>query len=1100
MNHPCKAAAALLFAALVGALAPAGLGAQGVTTGAIGGTVTGAGGAPLAGANVTVVHVPSGTRYSGATRADGRFQIPGMRVGGPYTVSVSALGYAQASRSDVTVNLGVLTDVPFALQEAALVLEGLTVTAETQAGVFSPDRTGAATTVSREALENLPTVNRRIEDFARLTPQASPGLSFAGADNRLNNITVDGSYFNNSFGLAGVPGQRTGVAPISLDAVEQVQVNIAPFDVRQGNFVGASVNTVTRSGGNQLRGSLRYDFRNQGMVGGSTRGTEVSTGDFDFRNLGGWLSGPIIQNRLFFFVNYENESRTEPGTTFLANTGGQPVEGNTTRVLASDLDGLSTFLRTNFGYETGPYQGYDHSTPATRFLAKLDYNVNDRNRLSLRYNHLDSEADILLSNSSSLGFGTRRSNLSGLNFRGSNYTIMENIRSLVGEWNAQIGGNMANNLIVGFTSQDESRGSPGELFPFVDILSGSSVYTSFGSEPFTPSNELRYSSFQLQNNFTRFGTRHTQTFGVSLERYESENIFFPGSQSAYVYNSLADFYADANHYLANPNRLVSPVNLRRFQVRWSNIPGQDKPVQPLEVLYGGVYAQNEFRPTATLTLMGGLRIDVPRFGNTAYTNADADALTFRDENGANVRYSTGSLPAAKPLFSPRFGFNWDPTGNRVTQIRGGTGVFTGRPAYVWISNQIGNTGVLTGFERRDGTPAAPLTSRPFHPNPDHYKPQTVTGAPASQYELALTDPNFRFPQVWRTNIAVDQRLPLGLIGTGEFLYGRDVNGVYYINANLAAPNGTFAGPDPRPRWVGTNANRIHTNVDNAVVLKNQNEGTSWNLSGSLERPFGEGIFAKVAYSYGEARNTVDPGSIAFGSWNNNQHAGDPNNPGLGFSANSPGHRVFAALSARRDWFRFGGTSFSLFWEGRTQGNASYVYGGDLNGDGGTSNDLIYIPASMAEMNFVTQTVTVSGQSITFTPQQQAEAFEAFIRQDRYLSANRGRVAERGAVFMPMVYRMDFSIAQQVFTNVSGRRHGLELRADVLNFGNWLNDQWGAGYRFTNTQPLIPQGVDATGQPRFHFRQSGGALIAESFQRTTGPNDLYQIQLGLRYTF
>jgi hypothetical protein len=1110
MNHPCRTAAALLLAALVGALAPAGLASQGVTTGSISGTVTGADGAPLVGANVTAVHVPSGTRYSGATRADGRFQIPGMRVGGPYTVSASRVGYALQERRDVTVNLGVTTDLSFRLQEQAFTLEGVTVAAESQAGVFSPDRTGAATTVSREALENLPTVNRSLADFTRLTPQAQGNAVFAGADNRMNNITIDGSYFNNSFGLAGVPGQRTQVAPISLDAIEQVQVNIAPFDVRHGNFVGAGVNTVTRSGTNEFRGSLRYDFRNQGMVGGKTRGTEVATGDFDFRNLGGWLSGPIIQNRLFFFVNYENEARTEPGTTFLANTGGEPIGGNTTRVLASHLDELSTFLRTNFGYETGPYQGYDHSTPATRFLAKLDYNVNDRNRLSLRYNHLDSEADILLSQSSSLGFGTRRTNLNGLNFRGSNYTIMENIRSLVGEWNAQIGGNMANNLIVGYTFQDESRGSPGELFPMVDILLGSSVYTTFGTEPFTPNNELRYSSFQLQNNFTRFGTRHTQTFGVSLERYESENVFFPGSQSVYVYNSLEDFYTDANDYLANPNRLVSPVNLRRFQVRWSNIPGQDKPVQPLEVLYGGVYAQNEFRPSATLTLMGGLRVDVPRFGNTAYTNAAADALTFRDEDGASVRYSTGSLPAAKPLFSPRFGFNWDPTGNRVTQVRGGTGVFTGRPAYVWISNQIGNTGVLTGFERLDGSPTNPLTSRPFHPNPDHYKPTNVTGEAAERYELALTDPNFRFPQVWRTNIAVDQRLPFGLIGTGEFLYGRDVNGIYYINANLAEPNTQFAGADPRPRWTAASGrcpgvtggfNRIHCNVDNAVVLKNQSVGRSWSLSGALERPFGEGIFAKVAYSYGESRNTIDPGSIAFGSWNNNQHAGDPNNPGLGYSGNSLGHRVFAALSARREWFRFGGTSFSLFWEGRTQGNASYVYGGDFNGDGGTSNDLIYIPASSSEIIFVPQTVTVSGQSITFTAEQQAQAFEAFIQQDRYLRANRGRVAERGAVFMPMVYRMDFSVAQQLFTNVSGRRHGMELRADVLNFGNFLNDQWGAGYRFTTTQPLIPQGVDpATGQPRFHFRQIGGQLTTETFERTSGPSDLYQIQLGLRYTF
>ncbi|MBW3654856.1 MAG: TonB-dependent receptor, partial [Gemmatimonadetes bacterium] len=931
---------------------------------------------------------------------------------------------------------------------------------------------------------------------------------FAGTDNRLNNITVDGSYFNNSFGLAGAPGQRTGVAPISLDAIEQVQVNVAPFDVRQGNFVGAGVNTVTRSGTNELHGALRFDFRDERLVGNRAGPTDFEPGQFDFRQFGGWLAGPIVQNRLFFFVNLERESLSQPGTTFRANTGGETATGSTTRVLESDLTALSSFLATNFNYQTGPFQGYEHETPGTRFLAKLDYNVSEGNRLSLRYNHLDSNTDVLVSNSSSLGFGTRRTNLNGLNFQGSNYTVTENIRSLVGEWNSQFRGNWSNNMILGYTFQDESRGQPGELFPFVDILNGGSVYTSFGTEPFTPNNELRYSSLQFQNNVTRFGTYHTQTFGISAERYESENVFFPGSQSVYVYNSLNDFYTDANHYLANPNRTTSPVTLRRFQVRWSNIPGQDKPVQPLEVLYTGVYAQNEWRPNERFTLTTGIRLDVPVFGNTAYTNEAADQLTFRDENGRDVRYSTGKLPDPNPLFSPRLGFNWDVRGNRSTQVRGGTGVFTGRPAFVWISNQIGNTGVLTGFERLDNT-----TSRPFHPDPNHYKPAAVTGAPASRYELALTDQDFRFPQVWRSNLAVDQRLPLGLVGTVEYLHGRDVNGVYYINANLAPANASFAGPDDRPRWTAASGrcpsvsggfNRLNCNVDNAVVLKNGDQGRSWNLSASVERPFTRGLFAKAAYSYGEARNTVDPGSIAFGSWNGNPHAGDPNNPGLGFSANSPGHRVFAALSARRDFFGIGNTTFSLFWEGANGGNTSYVYGGDLNGDGGTSNDLLYIPRDMSEIKFQQYSQTVgtgaSARTVVFSAAEQARAFEAFIQQDRYLRSHRGQYVERNAVFLPMVYRMDFSVAQQLASRVAGRRHGLELRADVLNFGNFISSNFGTGYSFVTTQPLLPAGTDAEGRPQFRLRNINGELITDSFQRTAGTGDVYRVQLGLRYLF
>jgi len=358
---------------------------------------------------------------------------------------------------------------------------------------------------------------------------------------------------------------------------------------------------------------------------------------------------------------------------------------------------------------------------------------------------------------------------------------------------------MSNSLIMGYTKQDESRGALGDLFPFVDILDGSqTAYTSFGSEPFTPNNELRYNTFQLQDSFTKFGKKHTLTFGGAVEKYHSENVFFPGKQSAYVYNTLADFYTDANDFLANPNRTTSPITLRRFQVRYMNIPGLEKPLQPLDVWYSSAYAQDEFRPLSNLTLTAGVRLDIAAWGDTAYPNANVDALTFRDPSGSPVQFSTGKLPDASPLWSPRIGFNWDVGGKRNTQVRGGTGVFTGKPAYVWISNQIGNTGVLTGFIQAENTRAFPFTT-----DTEKYKPTTVTGAPAASVDLAVTDTDFKFPQTWRTNIGVDQRLPWGLVGTAEFIYNKDVNGLSYYNANLPAAQSTFNGPDNRPRWVGT---------------------------------------------------------------------------------------------------------------------------------------------------------------------------------------------------------------------------------------------------------------------------------------------------------
>ncbi len=1067
---------------------------QGVTTASLTGRVTDSSGETLPGANIVATHIPSGSRYGAVTNLEGRYTIPGMRVGGPYNVTVSFIGFEPQSVENLSLNLGVSANVNMVLREGDEELEEIIVRSDRNA-VFSSDRTGASTAVGTETINKLPTISRSINDFTRLSPQVS-GNSFAGQDGRLNNITVDGSYFNNSFGLGGGsnPGGRTGVSPISLDAIDQISINVAPYDVRQGNFVGAGVNTVTRSGTNEFSGSAYYFWRGENLVGTKAGENDFNPGQFDYGQIGFRLGGPIIKNKLFFFASFEDEKLTEPGTTFRANRGSETAEGNVTRVLASDLDNLSSYLSTNFGYETGPYQDYDHSTEATKFLIKLDYNINDKNKLTLRYNHLDSSTDVLGSNSSSLGFGGRRSSLDALNFQNTNYIIFENIRSAIAELNSRISPTINNSLIVGYTFQDESRGSRGDFFPLVDILQDDATYTSFGFEPFTPSNELRYKTFQIQNNLQIFKGIHTYTAGFSYERYESENVFFPGSQSAYVYNSLDDFYADADAYLQNPNRTTSDVGLRRFQVRWSNIPGLEKPVQPLQVNYAGIYGQDEIALNSDVTLTVGLRIDVPFFAETGFRNREVEALTFRDPSNNPVQFRTDKLPDPNLLWSPRVGFNWDISGDRTLQIRGGSGIFTGRPAYVWISNQVGNNGILTGFERLDPTDTEEVLSRPFNPNPDAYKPTNVTGEPASRYELALTEPTFKFPQVWRTNLAVDYRLPGGIITTAEFIYNSDVNGVAYYNANLSQPDASFSGADGRPRW--TSGNRIHSNIDNAVTLSNQAVGNSWVASLSLEKPFATGLYLKTAYSYGQARNTIDPGSIAFGSWNNNQHRGNPNNPDLGFSSNFMGHRFFAALSYSKDLFKFGTTSVSLFWEGRTIGNGSYVYGGDFNGDGGNSNDLIYIHQNTNELNF--QEFTSSGR--TFTAAEQAQAWEAFINQDKYLSANRGKVAERGAVIMPMIWSADFNFSQTLFTNIGGKRNTLEFRTDILNVGNLLNSAWGVGQTFTTTSPLVPRGIDDTGQPIFRLRNLGSDLITQSFQPTVNVNDVYRIQFGLRYTF
>ncbi len=1096
--------------------------AQGVTTSLISGLVIDAAGNPIAGARVSAIHVPSGTQYAGVTRADGRVTIPGMRVGGPYRVTATMIGYHPQTQENISLTLGLASDVRFTMQELAVQLTEITVQAAPDP-IFSSGHTGAATTLASEALQQLPTINRRVEDFLRLTPQYSGtsfGFSFAGQDNRLNNMTVDGSYFNNSFGLAGQPGDRVnttttpGVAAISLDAIEQVQVNVSPYDVRQGNFVGAGVNIVTRSGTNDYRGTLYYQTRSDNMVGTQAGASAFDVGTFSFRQIGASLGGPIIKDRLFFFTSYENDAQTAPGTTFRANAGGETVGGNITRVLASDLDALSTYLLNNFNYTTGPYQGYDFETPSTRFLARLDYNHNERNKFTLRYTLLNSSSDILVSNSSSLGRGSRRGTTESLNFANSNYAILENLRTIVGEWNATLGTNLSNNLIAGYNSSDESRKTiQPPWFPLVEIREAGTNYTTFGFEPFTPSNQLRYHNYQLQDNLTWYLSNHSLTFGVSYEKYHSDNVFFPGAQSVYVYNSLADFYTDANDYLANPNRTTSPVALNLFQVRWPNIAGQSEPLQPLDVTYAGVYAQDEWRPTRNLTLVAGLRVDRPSFGQTAFANAVADTMTFRDGDGSPIQYSSGSLPDATLLFSPRVGFNYDMRGRQSTQIRGGTGIFTGRPAYVWISNQVGNTGVLTGFQSMQaganvcGAGVNTVTCRPFHPDPTHYW-QPATGLPPSSFQLALTDPDFKFPQVWRSNFAVDQRLPwLGLTGTAEFLYSKDVNGIAYINANLPAAQSAYTGADQRARWT---SNRIYSAVSDATVLTNQGRGSSWNLALTLERSARSGLYGKVGYTYGESRNTVDPGSIASGSFTSNRIYGEANNPPLGYSQFSPGHRAFVALSYQRNLLSVGATTFSLFWEGRTAGNGSYGFSSDANGDG-ASNDLIYIPRDASEMNFEQYCVNSSGivqsncgvaaVTDTFTVADQQAAWEAFIQQDDYLSSHRGQYAQRNAVFFPMLYRADVSVSQEIGRMIGAQSHRLQLRLDILNFMNLISESSGQSYFMANSTPLVPRGADVNGALLYRLRNNGTSLIpAKSFERTSGFNDVWRLQLGVRYTF
>ncbi|MFZ1678579.1 MAG: hypothetical protein WAT91_14965, partial [Saprospiraceae bacterium] len=821
-----------------------------------------------------------------------------------------------------------------------------------------------------------------------------------------------------SFGLTGEPGGRTAISPISLDAIEEVQVNLAPYDVRQAGFVGAGINAVTRSGTNKIQGSVFYDFRNESLAG--TKAGDVTfnknLNKFDVKQYGFRLGGPLVKNKLFFFINAELERQANPYLD-QSNLGSEEVAGNKTRVLKSDLENVSSFVKENFGYETGIFENYDLATTGDKYLVKLDWNLSDKHRLSLRFNRLQSASDILTSNSNSLGFGNRRNNRDAMAFRNSNYIQNDNISSGILELNSIFGTKMSNNFIAGYTFQREDRGSYGETFPLIEIQKEAKTYITLGSEPFTPSNKLNYKTYQLQDNLSIYLNKHTITAGISLERLEFVNVFFPGSQGVFVYNSLEDFYTDLQDAKDNPGRDTSLISLRRFQFRYSALPDGAEPVQPTKVLYAGAYLQDEFAVNPNFNVTYGVRVDIPFFEETGYNNPAVPAQEYKDPDGNVLHVNTSKLPDAKPLFSPRVGFNYDITGKKDFQLRGGTGIFTGRPPFVWISNQIGNNGVLTGFEQIDNTKTRPFTTTPL---------DFITNAAApSSYELNTTDPNLKFPQVWRSNLAVDKKILSNMVFTLEGIYSKDINGNAYWNINEEPATTNFAGPDNRPRYPGSglsgaalnNAVRINDNVTGNYYLTNQNVGSALSLTASLEKKYSNGFFWKVAYNFGSAKNLVDASTIASGSYNSIVQVNGANHPDVSYTNFDQRNRFLGAITYRFEYFNFGATQVGLFINGANQGRFSYTYNNDMNGDGISNNDLLFVPLHASDLVFQPTTVNM----MTFSPADQATAYDKYIDQDDYLSTRRGNYAERGGVLQPIVWRADLSLSQEFFINTGNSK-------------------------------------------------------------------------------
>ena len=1072
-----------------------------VTTSSLSGSVNDASGEGLIGATVVATHVPSGTRYGTATNEAGRFTLPAVRVGGPFTVVATYTGFEPQTKDAVYTSLGTATNLKFILQESSSLVDEVVVSA-LRNDIFSSGRTGAAVTYDKNAIAAVPIIgSRSIGSVTKYTPFGN-GANFGGQDSRLNNVTIDGSVFNNGFGLGSesVAGGRTNSTAISLDAIQEVQVNIAPYDVRQSGFVGSGINAVTRSGTNEYSGSVYTFFRNNSKTfnGSSVSGQDITLGTFKENVYGARIGGPLIKDKLFFFANYEQVSRVEPAQTWYSNGSPEASAGDqTNRVLYQDMVDMSKFMQDKFGYTTGPFENYDDETTSKKFLVRLDYNLNDKNKLTLRYTHHDSEDYNLISNSSSAGFGNRRTNADAMSFQNSGYLIQDNTRSIVAEWNSTINNKLHNNFIVGFDKQIEDRAYAGAFFPLVDILENNRTYISIGMDPFTPDNLLNYSTFHATNNLSYYSGRHTITGGVNYEYYKSNNSFFPASNGVYVYKSLADFYAAANDALDNPTATTSPVQYDRFQVRYSALPGAADPLQVLKAHRVDIYGQDNFAVSDNFNVLFGIRLGTFFFQNTAIENP---VITAQDYIGIDetrgYKINTGNMPSTQILWEPRLGFNWDVTGNKTTQVRGGSGIFTGRPPYVWLSNQIGNNGVLTGFIDDRNSMAYP-----FRADASVFIPATPTLP--STFDIAVSDESYKFPQVWKSNLALDQKLPGGLIATVELLYNKNINAVLYFDANLEPATGTLSGPDTRPKFPGSgNASRINNNVSRAAVLSTTNEGYYFGSTFKLEYPSRSGLYGMIAYTYSQAKDLMSAGSIASGSWTSARSINGNNNLELAYADNDIPHRIAGLVGYRFNYGNdfFGSTGISLGYVGDKSSRISFAVAGDLNQDGVSNNDLIYVPNNASELIF--QQFTVGTK--TFTVADQVAAFNAFIDQDEYLSTRRGMYAERNGRVFPWLHRMDLSVTQDFGLNIRGTRHAIQFRADILNVGNMFNDDWGVGNTLVTDRPLTYRTINANGVPEYRFAtqviDGQTEMLRSATIPSTSPSNVWTAQFGLRYTF
>lgn len=1053
-----------------------------VTTATLSGIVKDPKGQPLPAATVMVEYANAGIRQGQLTKGDGRFTVPNLRVGGPYKVTVSFLGYQENVTDNIYLELGLNNVLEIKMEERAVELKNVTVAGRST--VFDNKKTGASMNINNRTIRALPTISRSADDYLRLTPSASftyNGLSFAGRNGQYNNFSLDGAVFNNPFGLdAPTPGGQTGAQPISLDAIDQIQVNIAPYDVTQAGFTGAGVNTVTKSGDNEFTGTVYGFYRNQSMTGKKVDKNKQVVPDLSQLQTGFSLGGPVIKDKLFFFVNFETEQRSDQASSYVARNSSNAGNSNTSRVLESDLQQVSSILNTRFGYNTGPYQGFTLDQKSYKWLVKLDWNISSDHRLSFTYNGLDATKGKPAHPSA---IGRRGPDYTTLQFENSGYEIVNKLHSFGAELKSSFGSTAANKLRVVYTTFRDKRNPFSDPFPVINITKYGVRYIIAGHEPFSINNRLNQDAFQVTNNFNLFFNKHTLTAGASFESFKFGNSFNLTGYGPTIFSDI-----DINTFITEVPRggnvvfgaypLDVDVNYARNRAAANQWTWYYLTVGQLST-----YAQDEWQLSERFRLTYGLRVDMPFYFNASYSspnlNPDGtfagsfiegeptvpnnDNIEMYDEDGKRLTNGAGKdvdntrFPSKSPLFSPRMGFNWDVKGDKTLQVRGGSGLFTGRFPFVWIGNQIGN---------------------PF----------------SSFYNV--TARNFKWPQVWRSNLGTDVRIPFGTIFSTDIAYTKDVKGMMVRNYKLGTPTGTLNSGTGDTRKVYLPGNRGDTNV---YAFTNTSVGYQFNISFQAQQTFQNGLYIMAGYNFLIAKDASSiSAEISSDAFDRNPILNNANEAVLSTSLYGNRHRFVAAASKK--WTYGKGknlaTTVSLFGSLNSGNRFAYVYGGDINNDGTGTNDLLYVPTD-AEIDNMQFTPLTDVNGVEQNAAAQRAAFKQFINQDKYLSKRRGQFTEKYAGENPWLNQLDLRILQDFIIRGRKKNQTLQLSLDFVNIGNLISSKWGVVKYATTSGYFQPLTVAVNNNtPVYQFDPS----LRSTFISSPDLPSRWQMQVGLRYSF